>query len=96
MQKVPKQILDLVTEGRILLSNKAQEQDDAGGYIIEDLQHSILHGMVAKKERDEQQKAKYKYTILGQNLSGGVVYSCGKVIQSSGKTYFVISFHGAR
>jgi len=92
---VPKQIKVLVEREAMLLSEKAQNQLDAGPFSFDDLKHSLLHGEVKKKERDEQKKAKYKYTIVGPSEGGQTIYSCGKVMKADGNVYFVITFHEA-
>jgi len=79
----------------MLLSEKAQWQLDTGWFTFDDLKHSILHGVVKKKERDEQRKAKYKYTIIGPSEGGRAIYSDGKVMTVDGNVYFVITFHEA-
>jgi hypothetical protein len=92
---VPKQIRVLVEREDMPLSEKAQRQLDTGPFSFDDLKHSLLHGEVKKKERDERKKAKYKYTIIGPSESGRAIYSCGKVMKINGNVYFVITFHEA-
>lgn len=59
-----------------------------------DLEHSVLHGSVRKKEKDETGMSRYKYTIVGPSPSGRAVYSCGKVVtDDDGKTYLFITAH---
>jgi len=96
MRKAPKQILDLLKHHKILFSQKAQQQLDLGNFDTHDLLHSILHGKIIKKEKDEKKKAKYKYTIIGPSRTGYSIYSCGKIVKLLEKTYFVITFHEVR
>ena len=45
----------------------------------------------------EMGRAKFKYTIIGPDLSGRPVYSCGKMVKDEWeKEYFIITFHEAR
>jgi hypothetical protein len=94
--KVPRPILELIASGQIGFSGKAQWQLATGFFELDDLVHSILNGVVRKKERDEKRQAKYKYTIIGPSLSGAPLYSCGKIIGRTQTVYFVITFHQAR
>lgn len=96
MRQVPQEIIRLIQQRNYLLSSKARKQLHAGRFSTEDLLHSIVHGQVIKKERDETGKAKYKYTISGPALNGEPIYSCGKTIYLNRKTYFVITFHERR
>lgn len=96
MLPVPKSIADLAKCHRVVLSAKARHQLDAGNFDTDDLTHSILHGKVSKKERDEQKKSQYKYTIIGPSGSGVPIYSCGKIVRFLEKNYFIITFHEAR
>jgi hypothetical protein len=92
---VPKHIRGLVEREDLLLSEKAQGQLDTGPFSFDDLKHSLLHGEVRKKERDERKKAKYKYMIISPSESGRAIYSCGKVMRIDRTVYFVITFHEA-
>lgn len=96
MKRVPKQIVKLVKEHQILLSQKARHELDIGDFDTDDLIYSILYGKVVKKERDERKESQYKYTIIGPSCSGVFIYSCGKIIKLLKKTYFIITFHEAR
>lgn len=93
--KVPDTIIRLVKADYLLVSEKTRSQLKTGPFCLDDLIHSILHGKVVKKERDEQKKARYKYTIIGPAMSGRLLYSCGKIVQQREKMYFVITFHKA-
>jgi len=94
--QVPQEILRLIQQRRYLFSSKARDQLNDGRFLTEDLVHSIIHGRVTKKERDETGKARYKYTIIGPAISGEQIYSCGKIVHLDRKTYFVITFHESR
>lgn len=65
-------------------------------FSLEDLRHSIINGEVVKKEKDEKKAARYKYTIIGQAISGRPIYSTGKIITVDKKKYFIITFHDVR
>ncbi|MDI6792037.1 MAG: hypothetical protein QME81_04120 [bacterium] len=96
MPPVPKQILDIVKRRQVIFSEKARYQLDTGEFDTDDLIHSILHGQVVKKERDELRFSRYKYTVVGKSISGKPVYSCGKVVKLLDKNYFIITFHEER
>lgn len=96
MRVVPKQIIKLSKERLVLFSGKAQHQLDIGIFDTDDLIHSIIHGKVMKKEKDERKESLYKYTIIGPSLSGTSIYSCGKIVKLLKKTYFIITFHEER
>jgi len=94
--KVPDRILELVTARQVAFSKKAEWQLATGPFELDDLINAILHGTVTKKERDEKKQAKYKYTIIGPSLSGRLLYSCGKILSTPKRLYFVMTFHKAR
>lgn len=95
--KVPGQIVDLVKEGKLVLSEKARTQADLDPWLTtEDLENSIIHGTVLKKEKDERKEAKYKYTIAGPAINGALVYSCGKIVKRGSQFYFVLTFRELR
>lgn len=96
MKIVPTQIKELIKQHRVILSGKARQQLTTGRFDTDDLLNSILCGDLVKKEKDEQNQARYKYTIIGPACSGEQLYSCGKIITMLEKTYFVITFHEAR
>ncbi|MDI6736158.1 MAG: hypothetical protein QME42_08210 [bacterium] len=96
MPPVPEQILDLIKQKQIIFSEKARYQLDTGEFNTADLIHSILSGHVIKKERDELQVSRYKYTIVGKSISGKPLYSCGKIVELLGKNYFILTFHEVR
>jgi len=96
MQPTPNNIVELVKDLRVVLSGKARGQLDKGEFDTDDLIHSIVHGSVVKKEKDETKQSRYKYTIIGPSQSGTQVYSCGKPVRLMGEVYFVITFHEAR
>ena len=96
MNQVPEDIKKLVQAEKIILSKKSKEFVQYGFFTINDLIHSIFHGRVYKKERDELEQAKYKYTIVGPAISGELMYSCGKIITYNSKKYFIITFHEVR
>lgn len=80
--KVPSQIVELVTHGKMVLSEKARRQADSYPWFTTvDLENSIIHGRVIKKEKDERKESKYKYVIVGPAINGSPVYSCGKVVK---------------
>lgn len=95
--KVPSQIVELVKLGRWVLSEKARKQADSYPWLTtEDLENSIIHGTVLKKERDERKEAQYKYVIGGPAINGAPVYSCGKRVKRGSQFYFVLTFHELR
>ncbi len=96
MKTAPNQIKDLIKYHRIIFSGKARDQLNAGKFDTDDLANSILHGKVIKKEKDEQKKASYKYTITGPAYSGEKIYSCGKIVKLLERNYFIITFHEKR
>lgn len=96
MREVPNQIIGLVKDRQVLFSVKARHQLDTGIFDTDDLIHSVLYGEVVKRERDEQETAHYKYTIVGPSCSGTPIYSCGKIVSLFKKTYFIITFHETR
>ena len=96
MKAVPTQIKDLIKKHRIVFSEKARRQLDEENLDTVDLINSILHGEVVKKERDEQKKTQYKYTIVGPAHSGVSTYSCGKIVKLLQRNYFIITFHETR
>ena len=96
MKAVPALIKDLIKHRRIILSGKARDQLTTGRFDTDDLVNAILHGNVIKKEKDERQRAQYKYTIVGPACSGEPMYSCGKVVTLLEKNYFIITFHEMR
>ncbi|MEK6732533.1 MAG: hypothetical protein AABY55_02815 [Candidatus Omnitrophota bacterium] len=96
MRGVPNQIINLVKNHQVLFSGKARHQLDIGVFDTDDLIHSVLYGKLVKKERDEQQVSRYKYTIVGSSRSGISIYSCGKMISLFKKAYFIITFHETR
>lgn len=96
MRAVPKQIIELVKNHQVIFSEKAQHQLDVGRFGTDDLIHSILHGKVVKKEKDEQKLSQYKYTIIGPSHSGASIYSCGKIVKLLEKNYLIITFHETR
>lgn len=96
MRQVPKQIAGLVKDHLVLFSAKARYQLDTGIFDTDDLIHSLLYGKVVKKEKDEQQVSRYKYTIVGPSCSGVSIYSCGKITNLLKKAYFIITFHETR
>ena len=93
MKPVPKTVLQLIRQERILFSKKAWSQILNGMFTLDDLIYSIIHGVLIKKEKDELEQSSYKYIIIGPALSGTPIYSCGKIITHEEKSYFVITFH---
>lgn len=95
--KVPSQIVELVKQGKLVLSGKARRQADANPRLTtEDLENSIIHGTILKKERDERKETQYKYVIAGPAINGMLVYSCGKIVKRGFQFYFVLTFHELR
>jgi len=86
----------LVKRHRLLFSGKAAQQLLDGAWTVEDFIHSILHGRVVKRTKDESGVARYKYVVVGPAIDGDPLYSCGKIVERGGQAYFVITFHEAR
>lgn len=96
MKEVPHEIITLVKSRQVLLSGKARHRLDTDLFDTDDLIHSVVHGKMLKKEKDEQGVSRYKYTIIGPSREGNPIYSCGKIVQLDKKSYFIITFHEAR
>jgi hypothetical protein len=97
MNPVPRSIIQLIRNEQISFSQKAQGVLYSGQLTLDDLISSILNGSVAKRERDETGRSRFKYTIIGPTLSGKFAYSCGKIVKYGNETeYFIITFHEAR
>lgn len=95
--KVPRQIVELVNHHKFVLSEKARRQADSyPWFTTDDLEKSVIHGRVLKKQRDERGETKYKYVIVGPSISGPPVYSCGKIVKRDSQFYFVLTFHELR
>ncbi|MBU0700483.1 hypothetical protein KKE26_04200 [bacterium] len=60
MIPVHEQIISLVKKRQVVFSEKARYQLDTGEFDTEDLVHSIIHGQIVKKERDELRVSQYK------------------------------------
>jgi hypothetical protein len=92
--EIPITILKLISKNQFGFSEKAYLQLFDGRFDLLDLKNSILYGRLIKKERDEVSIRAYKYIIIGPAKSGELIYSCGKIIRTNGKEYFLITFHG--
>lgn len=93
--KTPENIINLIKRKRVSFSNKALKYLYSGKYSLADISNSIILGNLKKKEKDEQGKSKYKYTIIGPALNGDLIYTCGKILKLEGKNYFFITIHKA-
>lgn len=88
----------LVANQRYVLSEKVLELLADGYFELEDLEHSICNGTVAKTECDEftDSVGNKKYTVIGPDKCGYLFYSVGKIQSFDGsRTYVVITAHHA-
>jgi len=88
----------LVANQRYVLSEKVLALLADGYFELEDLEHSICNGSVAKTECDELADSigNKKYTIIGSDESGCLFYSVGKLQSFDGsRIYVVITAHHA-
>jgi hypothetical protein len=91
-------IKELVARGDYRLSGKVYELLSQGHYELEDLEHSIAHGIVQKTESDEFKDCigNKKYTIIGPDVAGYDFYTVGKIQRSADlRIYFFITAHEA-
>jgi len=91
--EIPITIIKLISKNQVGFSEKAYRQLFDGRFDLLDLKNSILYGRLIKKERDAESASGYKYIIIGPSKSGELIYSCGKIIRTNGKEYFLITFH---
>ena len=91
-REIDPKVLALVADGAIRFSGKAKAKLFELGLLEADLQHSILNGVLLKKERDAAGESSWTYTIGGPAISGKKVYSCGKICKEDGDhIYFFIT-----
>ena len=90
MSRVPETILKLILSYKFDYSKKATAFLRTSRFGDDDLINVVRHGFVQKKQKDEQKKSRYKYTIQGPALDGTPMYLVGKKV--SGRV-FVITFH---
>jgi hypothetical protein len=91
--EIPITILKLISKNQFGFSEKAFLQLFDGRFDLLDLKNSLLYGRLIKKERDAVSTSTYKYIIIGPAKNGELIYSCGKIIRTNGKDYFLITFH---
>jgi hypothetical protein len=93
--EIPITIIKLISKNQFGFSEKAYRQLFDGRFNLLDLKNSILYGRLIKKERDAESTSTsaYKYIIIGPSKSGELIYSCGKILRTNGKEYFLITFH---
>lgn len=93
--EVPQDIKKLIYEKKISFSQKAIRYLTVSRYSLADFENAVLFGELKKKEKDEHNVSKYKYTIIGPANNGDLLYTCGKIIELEGKNYFFITLHEA-
>lgn len=89
-------IKHLVAEGRYLLTQKVLDLLSEGYFELEDLEHSIVNGVVEKTECDELRNSlgNKKYVIVGPDRRGYQFYCVGKIQCLGGsRLYLVITAH---
>lgn len=93
--EVPQEIKKLIYDKKISFSHKAIRYITESKYSLSDFENAILSGELKKKEKDELNISKYKYTIIGPAKNGNILYTCGKIIELEGKNYFFLTLHEA-
>ncbi len=94
IRPVPEPIKELVRNGLVMMSKKTRQILLESTLELEDIYQSVLEGCVVKRESDETNESRWKYTVIGPSRTGRRVYSAGKICETpSGKRYFLITTH---
>ena len=85
-----KQMRELIRTRRYIMSLHAEDEMEADGLTIYDVESTVLTGEITERQKGRQSK-EWKYLVSGQSLAGDTVTVVVK-ISSTGKLVFITIF----
>lgn len=94
--KLPKRILAAITNAEGLWTDHAADGRDALNLTWTDVISVARTAGACKKKRDEKREGTYKYSVIGRDTRGRVLYMTGKLVEyEDERIWRVITIHEA-
>ena len=88
--RVLKRMRELVRTRQYVMTLHAEDEMDADGLTIYDVESAIFTGQITERQRDRA-SAEWKYAVRGQSLSGDAVTVVAR-FGPTGKSVFITVF----
>lgn len=83
---------ELVRRRQYLMTTHADDEADAEGFDIFDIESAILTGEIVERQKDRD-TAESKYVILGETIDGRSIAVVAK-LGASGRTIYILTVYG--
>ena len=86
--RILKRMREMVRRGEYVMTTHADEEADADGLSVFDLEHAILTGAILERQKDRETR-EWKYVVRGEAIDGSGVFVLAKFGAASKLLYII-------